>query len=49
MMLWSWRAHDEIFKRTPSVRASSPRYAPHGHTAMAISVTQAAVERPISP
>src|SRR6478672_3041739 len=32
--LGSWRCQVEIFRRTPCLTPSSPRYEPHGHTAI---------------
>src|SRR5919198_5410898 len=48
-MLWSLRFHDEILVRTPVAKDSSPRYAPHGHTAMVTLTGAGRGFKPISP
>ncbi|HEV3483796.1 MAG TPA: aminotransferase class IV [Vicinamibacterales bacterium] len=49
MTISSWRRHDEIVILTPFCRASSPRYVPHAHTAIATSIGFCSGFTPISP
>ena len=43
------RRHDDVITRTPCSSASSPRYAPHGQTAMITSTGQVSGLMPSSP
>ena len=43
------RRHDEIFMRTPCFTPSSPRYVPHGHTAIDTLTGHGSGLSPISP
>src|SRR5581483_8475696 len=49
MALGSWRCHELTFMRTPFWMPSSPRYAPHGHTAIDTLTWHGSGFRPISP
>jgi hypothetical protein len=47
--LGSMRRQDDTFIRTPFLSPSSPRYVPHGHTAIETCTGQGSGLRPISP
>ena len=49
IMFGSWRRHEETFVRTPWRMPSSPRYVPHGHTAIDTFTGHGNGLRPISP
>ena len=49
LMFGSMRRHDDIFIRTPASRLSSPRYEPHGHTAIDTFTSHGSGLSPISP
>ena len=49
LMFGSMRRHVEIFMRTPLAMPSSPRYVPHGHTAIDTFTWHGSGLRPISP
>ena len=49
LTLGSMRRHDDTFIRTPASRLSSPRYAPHGHTAIDTFTAHGSGLSPISP
>ena len=49
LTLGSMRRHDDTFTRTPASRLSSPRYAPHGHTAIDTLTSHGNGLSPISP